>query len=125
MGCFYQKCLHNYYGFSPNQLLFGKKTHFPSVLIDKPPALEEKTISDIIANHLNGMHAACIASIEAEASEKLTKVIKAKTRLSTGIIYQILFITVLGTENKQILGSCNSSCMSFTARSKFTNDINE
>ena len=51
------------------------------------------------------MHAACIASIEAEASEKLTKVIKAKTRVSTGIIYQILFITVQGTENKQILGS--------------------
>ena len=63
--------LHNYYGFSPNQLVYGKNPNFPSVLIDKPLALEGKTSSEIIANHLNAMHAARKAFIEAEASEKL------------------------------------------------------
>ena len=113
-----KNALHNYYGFSPNQLEFGKNPNFPSVLTDKPPALEEKTSSEIIANHLNAMHAARKAFIEAEASEKLRRVIKAKTRVSTGIIYQpgdIVYYkrndsnqwkgpgTVSGRENKQIL----------------------
>ena len=83
-----KNALHNYYGFSPNQLVFGKNPNFPSVLIDKPPALEGKTRSEIIANHLNIMHAARKAFIEAEASEKLRRVITAKTRVSTGIMYQ-------------------------------------
>ena len=78
-----KNALHNYYGFSPNQLVFSKN---PSVLIDKPPTLEGKTSSEIIANHLNTMHATCKAFIEAEASEKLRGAIKAKTRVSTGII---------------------------------------
>ena len=51
-----KNALHNYYGFSPNQLVFSKN---PSVPIDKPPTLEGKTSSEIIANHLNTMHATC------------------------------------------------------------------
>ena len=78
----------NNYGFSPNQLLFGKNPNFPSVLIDKLPALEGKTSSEIIASHLNAMHLAHNVCIEVEASEKLRRAIKAKTRSSTGIIYQ-------------------------------------
>ena len=42
MGC---------YGFSPNQLVFNKSSNFLSVLIDKSPALEGKTSSEIIVNH--------------------------------------------------------------------------
>ena len=112
-----KNALHYYYGFSPNQLEFSKNLNFPSVLIDKPPALEGKIISEIITNHLNTMHAAHKAFIEAEASEKLRRAIKAKT-VSTGIIYQpgdIVYYkrndsdqwkgpgTVLGRENKQII----------------------
>ena len=117
MGCFCQKALHNYYGLSPNQLVFGKNPNFPSVLIDKPSALDEKTSIEIFANHLNAIHATCKVFIEAEASEKLRRAIKAKIRVSTGIIYQPGDIyykrndsnqwkgpgTVLGFENKQIL----------------------
>ena len=54
-----KNALHNYYGFSPNQLVFGKNP---------------KTSSEIIANHLNAIHAAHKAFIEAEASEKLRRV---------------------------------------------------
>ena len=64
------------------------------------------------------MHAACKAFIETEESEKLRRAIKAKTRFSTGIIYQprdIVYYkqsdsnqwkgpgTVSRRENKQIL----------------------
>ena len=106
------------YDFSPNQLVFSKNPNFPSVLTNKPPALEGKTSSEIIANHLNAMHASRKAFIEAEASEKLRRDIKANTTVSTEIIYlpgDIVYYnrndsnqwkgpgTVLGHENKQIL----------------------
>ena len=86
------------------------------------------------------MYAARKAFMEEEASEKLWRAIKRKTRVSTEIIYQPgdLFyykrddlnqwkspVTVLGRENKQILvkhggGLYQSSCMTFTACSKIT-----
>ena len=96
----------------------SKNPNFSSVLIDKPPVLEGKRSSEIIANHLNAMYAARKAFMEEEASEKLWRAIKGKTRVSTGIIYQpgdLVYykcddlnqwkspVTVLGRENKQIL----------------------
>ena len=62
-----KNALHNCYGYSPNQLVFGKNPNFTSVLIDNPPALEGQTPSEIIANHLNVMHAAGAAFIKSEA----------------------------------------------------------
>ena len=83
-----KNALHNYYGYSPNQHVFGKNPNYPSILVDKAPALEGKTSSELIANHLNAMHAARQAFIEPEASEKLRRAIKAKTRVSTAVVYQ-------------------------------------
>ena len=37
--------MHNVHGFSLYQLVFGQNTNLPSVLVDKPPALEGNTIS--------------------------------------------------------------------------------
>ena len=88
------------------------------------------------------MHAARKAFIEAEASEKLRRAIKTKTRVSTGIMYQPGDIvnykrndsnqwkgpgTVLGHENKQILVKHGGVYIRvlFTAHLKFTNDINK
>ena len=77
-----------------------------------------KTSNELIANHLNAMHAARQVFIESEASEKLKRAIKAKTRGSTAVVYQpgdIVYFkreasnqwkgpgTVIGCENKQIL----------------------
>ena len=125
-----KNALHNYYGFSPYHSVFCKNPNFPSVLIDKSPALEGKTSSEIIANHLNATHAARKVFIEAEASEKLRRAIKAKTWVSTGIIYQPGYIVyykrndssqwkgsetvlVLAHENKQILVNKCSSKITF------------
>ena len=60
--------LHNCYGFSPNQLVFGKNLNYPSILVDKTPALEGKTSSELIANNLNVMHAVRQAFIENKSS---------------------------------------------------------
>ena len=112
-----KNALHNYYGYSPNQLVFGKNPNYPSILVDKAIALEGKTSSELIANHLNAMHAARQAFIQSEASEKLRRAIKAKTRVSTAVVYQpadLVYFkretsnrwkgpgTVIGRENKQI-----------------------
>ena len=37
--------LQNVYGFSPNQIVFGKNLNFPNVMSAKPPALEGVTQS--------------------------------------------------------------------------------
>ena len=50
--------LHNVYGFSPNQLVFGNNPNLANVLIDRPPALEGVTSSEVIADNLNAMHKA-------------------------------------------------------------------
>ena len=87
MGCQCQNALHNCYGYSPNQWVFGKNPNFPSVLINNPPASEGQISSEIIANHLNVMHAARAAFIKLEASKKLRRPVRAKTRTAISLIY--------------------------------------
>ena len=73
--------LHSCYGYSPNQLVFGKKINFPSMLFDNSPALKGQTSSEIIAYHLNATHAARAAFVQSEANEKVRKVIRKKRGL--------------------------------------------
>ena len=63
--------LQNVYGYSPNQLVFGKNPSFPTVLNNDPPALESSTASKIVAEHLNALHTARKAYIASESCEKL------------------------------------------------------
>ncbi|GAB1610627.1 hypothetical protein Ahia01_001349000 [Argonauta hians] len=78
-----KNALKNVHGFSPNQLVFGRNPNIPTVLNSKPPALEGVTSSKLIAQHLNAMHTARAAFIQAEASEKLRRALMKKTRMST------------------------------------------
>ena len=50
--------LANNYGYSPNQLVFGKNPNYPCAMNDKLPALQGVTWSELIAQHLNAMHSA-------------------------------------------------------------------
>ena len=72
--------LHNSYGYSPNQLVFGRNPNLPSVLTDDLPALEGVTSSELLAKHLNALHSARRAFIENESSEKLRRALRSKTR---------------------------------------------
>ena len=88
-----KKTLHNYYCCSPNQVVFSKNSHFPSVLTNKLSMLKGKTSTKIIARDVKGMHAVRKAFIEAEASEKLRRGIMAKTSFHrNGISLEIIQI---------------------------------
>ena len=48
--------LANVYGYSPNQLVFGRNPSFPSLLDSKLPALDQSCSSVILQQHLSAMH---------------------------------------------------------------------
>ena len=79
--------LHNVYGFSPAQLVFGRNPNMPSVLNDKFPALDGMTQSEEVARHLNARHEARKAFIECEASEKIRRALRHNVRESTTAIF--------------------------------------
>ena len=110
--------LQSCYGFSPNQLAFGKSANLPSNLVNLPPALEDVSHPDILVKNLNALHAARKAFIKAESNDKLYCALKVNTRETTGIQYKtgdMVYYkrkssgkwkgpgTVIGKENKQIL----------------------
>ena len=110
--------LHNFNGYSPNQLVFGRNPNYPSFLNDQLPALEGVSTSEMIASIINAKHAAWRAHIENESSEKLRRAVRHQVRTSASQIYNngdlVLFKrneadrwlgpgTVIGWENKQVL----------------------
>ena len=70
------------YGWSPYQLVFGANPNLPSVVNDKPPALENSTVSQGFAKHLNALHSSRRAFIQAESSERIRRALRHKIRAS-------------------------------------------
>ena len=66
------------HGYSQNQLVFGYNPNFPCVLTNKLPAMESKTSSEIVFEHLTALHCARKAFLESEASERLNRQLKDK-----------------------------------------------
>ena len=79
--------LFNSYGYSPNQLVFGYNTNFPSVLSTQLPAQNSVTSSELISSYLNSTHAATERFVETEADEKLRRTRMHKTRTGTSLVY--------------------------------------
>ena len=75
-----KNCMHSVHGYSPYQLVFGQNPNLPSVLIDKPPALEGTTVSARVAQHISALHAARKAYTEAECSERIRRAIRKQLR---------------------------------------------
>ena len=59
----------------------------PHVIYDKPPALENTTVSKNFAKHLNALHSSRRAFIQAELSERVRRGLRHKIRAS-GECYQ-------------------------------------
>ena len=78
-----KNCLQMWNGFSSYQLVFGQNPNLPNVMINKLPALEGTTSSEIVASHLNALHSARRAYIEVESSEKVRRALKHKIRANT------------------------------------------
>ena len=53
-----KKSLLNSYGYSPSHLVVDYNPNFPSVMRNKPPALEGVIASKLIALDLNALHSA-------------------------------------------------------------------
>ena len=79
-----KNALQMVYGYSPYQLVFGSNPNLPSVMIDKPPALEGLTTSEIFARHLNALHSGRRAFLQAETSERIRKALRHQVRATGG-----------------------------------------
>lgn len=71
--------MHNVHGYSPYQLVFGQNPNLPSVLTNKPPALE-KSMSTWIAKQITTLHAMRKAFTEAECSERIRRALRKQLR---------------------------------------------
>ena len=75
-----KNALANTYGFSPNQLVFGKNIQLPDVHTDLPPAENNGDIGNILAQHLIALHKSRQAFIAQESCEKLRRALNKQTR---------------------------------------------
>ena len=79
--------LQNVHGYSPFQLVFGQNPRLPSILYDKPPALDDITTTKIIRDNLNALHKARQAFVTSESSEKIRRALRHNVRTSGDIKY--------------------------------------
>ena len=82
-----KNCLKNVYGFSSNQLAFGRNPNYPNNSDNQLPALEKKTSSQIVAENLNAMHSARKEFIKNELHEKLKRAMQHNIRTSQDTKY--------------------------------------
>ena len=74
-----QNALQSNAGFTSNQLVIGSNTKLPSVLTARAAALWKVTPSQLIADHLNTLHAARKLLIQCESSQKIKIVLNHHT----------------------------------------------
>ncbi|KAL5262236.1 hypothetical protein ACHWQZ_G007827 [Mnemiopsis leidyi] len=77
-----KNCLSNINGFSPYQLVFGFNPNIPSLedKADKFSALEDKTVSEKVAEHINAIYSARREQIKSEAAEKIRRALAHQVR---------------------------------------------
>lgn len=75
-----RNALHNFSGFCPNQLVFGRNPSFPNVFDSKPPALEERTNSEVVAQNLNAMNSARREFIRNESDDRVRRALLRQVR---------------------------------------------
>ena len=76
--------LANVHGYSAYQLVYAQNPNLPSLLVDKPPALEATTASRMVGNNIAAMYAARRAFTEAECSERIRRALRKQTRPTSG-----------------------------------------
>ena len=80
--------LANTYGFSPNQLVFGKNINLPTTHTDSLPAGNTNR-NELITQHLIALHKSRQAFINQESCEKLRRALNRQTRSYTDTNYHI------------------------------------
>ena len=72
--------LANNFGFSPNQMVFGKNPVFPSILSNEPPANEKPSVSKTVVSNLGAMHSAREEFLKKESCERLQRAMRHNVR---------------------------------------------
>ena len=72
--------LQMWHGFSSYQLVFGQNPNLPNIMTAHPPAFVGSTTSEVLAKHLNSLHAARKAFIESESAERIRRALRSKVR---------------------------------------------
>ena len=73
-----KNCLVNIHGFSPYQIVYGRNPNLPSNIINKPPALENKTM---MKRHLTDLQEVRKRYLAAESSERIQRALRKQIRL--------------------------------------------
>ena len=69
-------------GYSSHQLVYGINPNLPNVMTATIPALEETTTSNMLAEHLNALHATREAYVKSESAERIKRALRHKIRAS-------------------------------------------
>ena len=69
-----------FYGYSPNQLVFGRNPNYPAVYSDHLPAQNQSTMSEHILRNLRALHISRESFIKQESCERLRRALLRKTR---------------------------------------------
>ena len=75
-----RNAIHNNNGFSPNQLVFSFNPNHPNIAEDRPPALENCTSSQIVANNLNALHKCREEFVKSDANERMKRALSHNIR---------------------------------------------
>lgn len=70
----------NVHGYGPYRLIFGQNPNLPSILVNKPPALEGTTVSARVGGHISALHAPRKEFTEAECSERISRALRKQLR---------------------------------------------
>ena len=78
-ACYVKNSMTNHLGFSPNQLVFGKNPDMPSIMVDDGPrALQGKTSSSIMQQHLNILQSTREEFVKSDANDRIRRALLAK-----------------------------------------------
>ena len=81
--------LHGHNGYTPNQLVFGKNTNYPTVLTNKLPALKPtEASSKTVGDNLSALHSARKEFIKAECSEKIKRALSHNVRTASNARFE-------------------------------------
>ena len=72
--------LHNFNVYSWNQIVFGYNPSLPNVILNKPPALENRVTSEIISENIKAMCNARKEFISIESNEKIRRALLHQIR---------------------------------------------
>ena len=72
-------------GFSSNQLVLGFNPRLPSIMCDPLPSMNETTLSEVLATHLNIINDSRKAFIQSEAEKKIKIALRNRIRSSEAV----------------------------------------